>query len=94
MVPVTGDGRSTRGSFCLPDWPDLHVLFFYGLWEDAAGPADVPLHVERQVEVGTLDLVLSLQVGHAIGVHAIDGHDHVPLRQVTRRCFTPGCDLE
>lgn len=40
-------------------------------------------HGERQVVVGHLDLVLGLQVSHALGADAVDGHDDVTLHQVT-----------
>lgn len=48
-------------------------------WRDAA--ASLLHHAECELVGGRLDLVLGLQVGHALGADPVDGRDDVTLGQ-------------
>lgn len=51
-------------------------------------------HGECQIVVGHLDLVLGIQVGHALRAHAVDGHNDVSLNQVGLRRLAARRDLD
>jgi len=56
--------------------------------------AAVLLHGEGQLVVGALDLVLGLQVRHALGAQAVDGRDDVALGQAAPRRQAAGGYLQ